>query len=131
MNNLETYMLRVLKLYQRMDAFGELFWRTDGDFAPITFFAIQNDIFAWATADLEEITPENIAELERAVAEIEAIDPDELHWAPQLFSARIRKMRPQGAAYPANPKLAKLFDVCGPERGLSFDNPHKPRVNPE
>ena len=38
-------------------------------------------------------------------------------YGTELFSARVRKMRPQGASYKLYPKeLWPLFDACGPER---------------
>jgi hypothetical protein len=83
-----------------------------------------SDEFAWGTADLEQITPENIHELERAIADVKAIDKDIGH-AFILFAARQRKMRPQGAAYPKDKELWPLFDACGPKREVNMINPHR------
>jgi len=45
----------VLDLYARADLHDELWWRTDGQYAPVTFFAMCSDFFDWATADCEPI----------------------------------------------------------------------------
>lgn len=43
----------------------------------------------------------------------------------ELFAARVRGMRPQGACYKGYPKdLWPLFDACGPERETGMGNPH-------
>lgn len=43
----------------------------------------------------------------------------------ELFAARVREMRPQGACYKGYPKdLWPLFDACGPERETGMGNPH-------
>jgi hypothetical protein len=44
----------------------------------------------------------------------------------ELYAARIRKMRPQGAAYPERAATQALFDACGPERAIGFGNPRRP-----
>ena len=45
----------------------------------------------------------------------------------ELFCARIRKMRPQGACYAYYDKKDwHLFDACGPERECGFGNPMTP-----
>lgn len=44
-----------------------------------------------------------------------------------LFAARVRGMRPQGAAYTFYPpETWPLFDACGPEREIGFGNPYRP-----
>ena len=107
------FVLRVLRTYEPMDL-EEVLWRTDGKYAPVTFWAGCNDCFWWATADTEEITPENIHLLEQAKKDC---GPDHRDLFNILFAAQVRKMRPQGAFYRAVPKeLWSLFDACGPER---------------
>lgn len=121
------YILKVLQLASKYDLCGDLYWRTDDEYEPCTFFVNCNDVFAWACADCEEITPENIDELERAMQDcIKAsnLTGGEIY-GEMLFCCRIRKMRPQGAAYPKKcPDLWPLFDACGPERKTDFGNPH-------
>lgn len=86
-----------------------------------------NDLFAWACADATEITPDNFATFRQSIEDCEAID-DVLGGIEgcSLFSCRVDKMRPQGAAYPKNRELWPLFDACGPEREIDFGNPCKP-----
>lgn len=124
------FVLRVLRLFGQTDCTGELFWRTDGDYAPITFFANVNDVFFWGCTDNEKITPDNIAEAEKAVADVRDIT-GKTGWSTDaawvnLFAARLRKDRPQGAAYPSDERLWPLFDACGPEREVGLGNPYKP-----
>jgi hypothetical protein len=110
----EVFMTQVLDLFARLDSRDMLFWRiNNGD---IRFFVICNDTFAWATADVEEITQDNVKDLEQAVADVQAADPDADEWmGPLLFCARQRGMRPMPRM--ELPKMLKpLFDACGPER---------------
>lgn len=94
----------------------ELFWRTGGEHAPFKIFVKCNDLFHWATADLEEITLENIDTLEVTVDEVKALTGDNRH-ADELFCARVRGMRPQRPCYKnIDERLHPLFDACGPYR---------------
>ena len=125
------FVRRVLAIYDGFDgptADGELWWRTDGEYAPVSFFAICNDQFWWASADLEPITPENVHLLEQAVADCRAVDPvTGVCDATALFYCRARGMRPQGAFYGnLNKELWHLFDEAGPPRETdrgAFGNP--------
>jgi len=65
--------------------------------------------------------------------EFKAIRQDDIHpyrFAPvgDLFAARVRKMRPQGAAYKVryDESIWPLFDACGPVREVGFGNPKEP-----
>jgi hypothetical protein len=122
------------------DLWDAIYWRTDEEFAPVTFWVNCNDLFWWATADNEEITPENFHLLKEAVNDVAsalgAADPSydkklsieewkvafDLwrkvgSYAADLFCARSRKMRPQHPCYKIYPQiLHPLFDVCGPKR---------------
>ena len=69
-----------------------------------------NDLFYWACADAEDITLEDIPDLERAISEC----PNLGHL---LWCCRKRGMRPQGPFYNEfTPEEAALFDQAGPER---------------
>lgn len=104
-----------------------IWWRTDTEYAPVTFLVNCNDCFYWGSADAEEITSDNLAILEAAIADCKALSA--AHYAGDLFAARVRKMRPQGACYNHYPKeLWPLFDECGPQREIGFGNPHSPPV---
>jgi|HubBroStandDraft_4_1064222.scaffolds.fasta_scaffold00029_108 hypothetical protein len=101
-------------------------WRTDGEYAPVRFFINCNDQFWWGTGDNEDLTPENIGELEKAYADCNAIDKVcGKHHAQSLFCCRVRKMRPQGCCYPPR-EYWHLFDACGPEREVGLGNPYPP-----
>lgn len=114
-------------------------WRTDDEYAPVTFWMNCNDLFWWATADDEEITRENVESISEAVRDVSSAlgtrNPSDRDWKPadwsaafdawkkvggyaaDLFCARSRKMRPQRPCYKRYPEALKpLFDACGPER---------------
>jgi len=115
--------LTILAYIAEQDMHDAIFWRCDGQYAPITIWVNCNDLFYWATADCEELTIENLPVLKQAVVDIDAVGPvlGILH-APALFACRVRGMRPQQPAYPHGdyienePKLRALFDACGPPR---------------
>lgn len=110
-----TFVLRVLDVVGSADMHDSLYWRTDGEFAPVAFFVNCSDLFAWACADAEPVTPDTLAELEQAFADVQAVDGSAI-WGPSLYAARRRKLRPMRKAYPPNEALRALFDACGPER---------------
>lgn len=115
--------LRVLRVFA-FDNTEQVWWRTDGEYAPVTFFATCNDLFAWGCADCERITEQNIDLLERTAAEL---SEDDQSYLGELFAARARQMRPQGACYKSWPEHIKaLFDACGPERSIDVFNPFTP-----
>ena len=114
---MDKFALEVLQVFAKYGLHDMLFWRTDGEYAPITFFVNCNDLFYWATADLEVINPDNFPEIERAMKDVGArpVSSESLDGL-SLFCARSRKMRPQKCAYPEDKKLWPLFNACGPER---------------
>lgn len=137
----------VLKILSIKDAFTDpyaglweyIWWRTDHEYSPVTFWVNCNDLFYWACADSEAITPKNFDQLKIAVDDVAlylgAKDPSEGKYEPEgwserydlwkkvgsiaadLFCARVRGMRPQRPCYKRYPEEVKpLFDACGPER---------------
>lgn len=104
----------VMSLWQRADLFGDLSWRVDmreGRNRAVTLLANCSDLFAWATADCEEITRDDIPLLERTLTDLLAVDAEYL--LPELFAARKRRMRPQKPCYKDwPPEVAALFDAC-------------------
>ena len=125
-NNTSKFVMHVLKLTGEWDICGSLWWRTDGEYAPVTFFINCNDVFYWGCADAEAITPENIELLEKSMKDSSgAYQYGELY-GTMLWCARVRKQRPQGAAYPSERELWTLFDECGPEREIGLGNPCRP-----
>ena len=118
----EQFVLEVLRLQDEYDCYGEpIYWATHGDYAPVTFFVMCNDLFWWATADAEKITPEDIPGLRQAILDVETTNAydlclDSYVTGCELWCARKRKMRPQRPAYPKDERLRLLFDACGPAR---------------
>lgn len=112
--------MRVLKAFD-FDGCEEIFWRTDGEYAPVTFLLKCNDLFRWGCADAEAITDVSIGVIEATRAEFPDHPDDNdfkhVYW-PSLAACRIRKMRPQKPYYASLPKsMHAAFDACGPERG--------------
>jgi hypothetical protein len=90
-------------------------------------FANCSDLFHWATADAEEVRPEDVPLLRQTLTDLKAIEKDNAEsvataWLPELYAARKRGMRPQGAFYAVGDiqreplALVALFDAAGPER---------------
>jgi hypothetical protein len=124
--DLLAFILRLLRALAPNNC-DNIHWRTDGEFAPVTFFLNTNDLFDWGSADSEEITPDNIEILESAMADCKTVDPNGGDiYGYMLFAARVNKMRPQNAAYPKeHPEICKLLDEAGPERPVALGNPRK------
>lgn len=139
------FIRSVLHLIDGFNSNGDLteciWWRTDDEYKPVTFFVTCNDLFYWACADSEKLTPENLPMLTQAISDVRVADgvpldfddkrpvlPEYMkqHWnnwyhsgslGAELFCARVRKMRPQQPCYKTwSPAVKALFDACGPER---------------
>jgi len=85
-----------------------------------------NDFFCWASADCEEVTEENMVEVQKSIDDaIEVAGEKEgRSWGPLLFAARLRGLRPQGGFYPDMPDpIKKLFNDAGSDRDVDFCNP--------
>ena len=117
MSEQERFILDVLRLFDETDCYGMLFWRCK-ESGSVEFFVIVNDVFWWATADLEPITPEDLPAMRQAIEDVRRVAGDnvDMYEAFKLWACRKRKMRPQRPAYPQNERLRALFDACGPER---------------
>ena len=99
---------RLLSLIAKYDDTGALWWNEN-----LQFYVICSDVFSWGTADLEPISEETLADLEKAYE-------DGGDWGAELYCARRRKKRPQGAFYDdIDEDVWHLFDACGPERDLT------------
>lgn len=116
------FVTRVLKAFE-LDATDSLWWSfTDGK---PQLYAKCSDFFEWGTADNEEIHPEDLDLLEQCVKDVTELDHTNM-WAGELFAARKRKQRPQGACYKHLPEaLWPLFDAAGPVRQTDLLNPRK------
>lgn len=83
-----------------------------------------SDTFGWGVADAQEITGETLPILEATLKDWKY----GLFPLGDLYAARVRKMRPQGACYKVryDPSTWRMFDECGPERELGPGNPKRP-----
>jgi len=95
-----------------------------------------SDTFAWGSADCEPITEDSmplVIQTARDLFEVlhpiadKVTDRQWLSCWADLYAARVRSLRPQGAAYKRYPKeVWHLFDAAGPERETGLGNPYKP-----
>jgi hypothetical protein len=116
------FVRQVMSIFARADVRTEMFWNVYGD--GIKLYANVSDVFTWGCADCEDITPERLPVLQCAYDDLAVIGA--LECLAELYGARIRGMRPQGAAYPDDPAARALFDACGPERQVGLGNPKAP-----
>jgi hypothetical protein len=114
---------RVLKVFGDAHAHEDLLWTVD-DYGRVYFTVNVSDDFEWGCADGENIPPRNLHILERAYADLKALETgsgvrptSRTTYLAMLYAARVRGVRPQRAAYPDLPDLGALLDACGPERG--------------
>ena len=113
------FTARVLDVLQ-FDNTDDLWWRRaspDAKSGPIKFFIKCSDTFAYACADLEEITPENIDLLEQTFAYVKAVSKLGDCYASILWVARVRKQKPlalwmeRNLSDPELDGLRPLFDL--------------------
>ena len=119
----ENLILSVLRLKVKYDLSMEdfLVWEEGGE---LHIGANCSDIFYWGTADVEEINASNFHIFKQACEDLATVNSE--YFAAELFCARIRKMRPQGAWYKAatdKAKVVELFDACEPQRSVDILNP--------
>lgn len=104
----------VFALFAEAEDFQGLFWRIDmtpGRNREMKLFAMCSDFFHWATADLEEITAEDVPLLHQVLGDLRPLDAE--YELGHLFAARKRKMRPQLPCYKDfDPPVAALYDAC-------------------
>lgn len=117
------FLRSAVDLIRRADISSEQIWLYLKDQQPAIAVDV-SDVFGWGGSDAEDVTPEHLPVLEQAWRDCKAVDADE--WTVELYAARVRGMRPQGAAYPTEAAIAALFDACGPERPTGLGNPRKP-----
>ncbi len=109
-----------------------LMWHEDEN-GGLVFALNVNDTFYWGTADCEPVTPDDFPDLASARDDVKSLTGvlgyDE--WTANLsqhvadlYAARRRGERPQGASYKFYPEaIWPLFDACGPERETGLGNP--------
>lgn len=103
----------VFALFQQADDYEGVFWRVDMDSPEreMKIFVNCSDIFAWATADAEEVTRDDIPLLRQTLSDL--CEVDATYELQPLFAARKRKMRPQKPCYKSfSAAIAALYDAC-------------------
>ena len=144
----DAQIVEVMKLVAA-DNTEDMWWKTDKD-GNLHVYVNVSDFFVWGCSDVEEITSqEDIEGLRKAfedsrefaetvktprdaggyvsredIAKVSA----SIHW-PELWAARKRGMRPQGAIYPYLKGIESLFDAAGPERDIDVLNPKDQQGN--
>jgi hypothetical protein len=121
---MEEYKINLLKLVAEHDMRDALYWSED-----LSFYFLCNDIFFWGCADGEDVeNQQDVDLLEQCIKDCQTVRQFGEVYASQLYCAKKRKMRPQGAYYKhiEVKELWPLFDACGPEREVNFGNT-KPR----
>lgn len=77
----------------------------------VKVFARCSDWFAWASADAEEITKDDLPLLQQALGDLRKVDAT--YYLAELFASRKRRMRPQKPRYKdMDASVAALFDAC-------------------
>lgn len=119
------YVVAVLGVFADADFHdGGLYWHVkDGR---VHFAAMCSDTFHWASADAEEIRPDDVPLLRSCLTDLQRLDGIAPAYLPELYAARRRGMRPMRLyLWPKRqaPALAEgwaavrdLFLACGPER---------------
>jgi hypothetical protein len=121
------FVFQVMRYMAEEELYEDIQWTES-----LKFYVNCSDVFFWGCADAEDLTEDNFQLFVDTYNEcIEALKDSEkneyayLNWAPVLFCARSRKMRPQGAFYENMPEeLIPLFNECGEEREVNFGNPY-------
>ena len=94
-------------------------YRRTGEPSKITILVACNDMFWWATADAEEVTAADLPALQQAYDDLEKCGDCNEVYAPQLWVARKRGMRPQTPWWnreKIDGPVRALFLAAGPER---------------
>lgn len=108
------FIKELLDIIDKHDATSDLFWRKqpDGSFC---FYINCNDLFYWATADAEDVTPADLETLDQAYTDADTAGGE--YFGAQLYAARRRQMRPQAPYFQYfNDNLVELFKAAGPPR---------------
>lgn len=112
----QSFIENLLSFAAKHEVYDELHWNED-----LSVFVRCNDLFWWATADLEPLNTETLGTFKHAVLD------GGILYGPILYCCRQRKLRPQGAYYKhIDKEFQHLFNDCGPEREADtkpFGNP--------
>ena len=113
----QAYLVEVLEIFHEFSEDLWL-WRERDHLGRMGFSLNCSDLFHWAAADSEPIEPADLPLLRQTVADLGA---EGRIWASELFCARKRGIRPQGAFLArtlagATPMIVGLFEAAGPPR---------------
>ena len=107
------FVERLLKITAIHDFCASISWTEK-----LEFFVNCNDLFFWGCSDLEDISTDKDLDL------LEKSFIDAPIYGAELYCARKRNMRPQGAIYKYITKEeVRFFDECGPRREVGPGNP--------
>lgn len=123
-NETLNFIQEFFDLLKKYDAEEYLMWNTEE--GKLKLLLVCSDLFFWGSADAEPVTPETLNELKKSFEDVASISPDADYYGAELYCARRRKMRPQGAAYPEDKALFPLFNACGEKRETGLGNPCRP-----
>lgn len=123
----------ILRILDEADCHDGLYWNSRRGDGVIHLSVRCSDVFEWGTADGEDIeTDEDVELLRQCLADLNEASEDYGDcYLPELYAARRRRQRPQGAWFaPKRWELAdgageirQLFLDAGPERPIDLFNP--------
>lgn len=91
-----------------------LWWRTDGEYSPITLMVNCNDLFVWGCADLERLDYDGIDGLEQAIMDATKAGDGCREYGHLLWVSRRRGLCPQEPYFKCFPQaMHALFRACG------------------
>ena len=115
-------VIQLLALFE--DCPEGLGWETTPTLA---FYVRCNDVFVWGGADVEAITPADLPDLHAAWRDCRVADDEGSAYWPELWVARKRHQRPQGAILhnlqASGDRALPLFLTAGPPRPVGPGNP--------
>lgn len=98
----------------------DLLWSVDDETDEIQALVNVNDVFYWGCSDAEQVEAEDVPAFQQAIDDV----GNDYGWEKDLYAARKRGMRPQGAIINAAPAyVRKLLMEAGPVREVDFANP--------
>jgi hypothetical protein len=128
------FVSQVLDFFSKNDVTEDLMWSVDHNL--VRFSAQCSDVFHWASADSEDIGPDDLPLLQQCIDDLRATEIDAaVVYTAELYAARKRGMRPMRKWFdavidgsrterllsraldgPRNERFRELFLAAGPER---------------
>jgi len=107
----------ILRWFSETECIESLYWNTVP--GAILFWVQCNDMFWWGTADAEDVGRADIKDLQEAYQDLQKVDDNFTCYAPELWVARKRGMRPQTPWWDRErfpQEIKDLFLAAGPPR---------------